>query len=581
MSICQTPLPPDCEKELNRLVDCLSDGDLALLAAMEPAFQTGGFRNSKPPIIRTRLRQLVTGSQPISEILRKHLAKRSRMASLADLLPPDVICDNRHAFVALTSANTFLVALLLDARAEIREKAEAWMKEDSPFLSLAPEDALKQLRDIFEPLTELLGASASDGLPVTQEAWRAQKEQLDLRIRDLSEQNRRLRGVDDKLAGLLRQLKTAETQLGSTKEKLDEAEKTLRQKNAETEKLVAALNKETANRDERLTAALDLALAKEFFGWLGTARALEAQAQAVDPYADVLKQAEAALAHQAEFDRHTGNRMTLETRLTDLEQMHSRIIQTLKHAIRQSPELKRIEATLSSEIEKLREVLYSAEAASPIENMLIERIHATPDNALPALRPLPDLLTSAGLLQSDSRGRVMKAFRKRFAALEAMGVAMPEEEKDARKPSVNLLGRALAGQKPLMLLVDGHNALFGLPTRYNPQRGSAASEGEKRNKLVADIVRVTAPNPAVRVWVVFDGPQRTDTQASANVRVTYSGGEGEHRADAVLLDNIKFFRAADPTMAVLLVSNDSDLCKDAARQGAQIVPVMDLGTFFT
>jgi hypothetical protein len=581
MSICQTPLPPDCEKELNRLVDCLSDGDLAMLAAMEPAFQTGGFRNSKPPIIRTRLRQLVTGSQPISEILRKHLAKRSRMASLADLLPPDVICDNRHAFVALTSANTFLVALLLDARAEIREKAEAWMKEDSPFLSLAPEDALKQLRDIFEPLTELLGASASDGIPVTQEAWRTQKEQLDLRIRDLNEQNRRLRGVDDKLAGLLRQLKTAETQLGSTKEKLDEAEKTLRQKNAETEKLVAALNTETANRDERLTAALDLALAKEFFGWLGTARALEAQAQAVDPYADVLKQAEAALAHQAEFDRHTGNRMTLETRLTDLEQMHSRIIQTLKHAIRQSPELKRIEATLSSEIEKLREVLYSAEAASPIENMLIERIHATPDNALPALRPLPDLLTSAGLLQSDSRGRVMKAFRKRFAALEAMGVAMPEEEKDARKPSVNLLGRALAGQKPLMLLVDGHNALFGLPTRYNPQRGSAASEGEKRNKLVADIVRVTAPNPAVRVWVVFDGPQRTDTQASANVRVTYSGGEGEHRADAVLLDNIKFFRAADPTMAVLLVSNDSDLCKDAARQGAQIVPVMDLGTFFT
>ncbi len=563
------------------MVDCLSDGDLAMLAAMEPAFQTGGFRNSKPPIIRTRLRQLVTGSQPISEILRKHLAKRSRMASLADLLPPDVICDNRHAFVALTSANTFLVALLLDARAEIREKADAWLKEESPFLALVPEDSLKQLRDIFEPLTELLGASASDGLPVTQEAWRAQKEQLDLRIRDLSEQNRRLRGVDDKLAGLLRQLKTAETQLGSTKEKLDEAEKTLRQKNAETEKLVAALNKETANRDERLTAALDLALAKEFFGWLGTARALEAQAQAVDPYADVLKQAEAALAHQAELDRHTGNRMTLETRLTDLEQMHARIIQTLEHAIRQSPELKRIEATLSSEIEKLRGALYSAEAASPIENMLIERIHAAPDNALPALRPLPDLLTSAGLLQPDSRGRVMKAFRKRFAALEAMGVAMPEEEKDARKPSVNLLGRALAGQKPLMLLVDGHNALFGLPTRYNPQRGSAASEGEKRNKLVADIVRVTAPNPAVRVWVVFDGPQRTDTQASANVRVTYSGGEGEHRADAVLLDNIKFFRAADPNMAVLLVSNDSDLCKDAARQGAQIVPVMDLGTFFT
>jgi hypothetical protein len=33
-------------------------------------------------------------------------------------------------------------------------------------------------------------------------------------------------------------------------------------------------------------------------------------------------------------------------------------------------------------------------------------------------------------------------------------------------------------------------------------------------------------------------------------------------------------------MAILLVSNDADLCKAAARKGAQIVPVMDLGTFF-
>lgn len=580
MSICQTPLPPDCEKELNRLVDCLSDGDLAMLAAMEPAFQTGGFRNSKPPIIRTRIRQLVTGSQPISESLRKHLAKRSRMASLADLLPPNIICDNRHAFVTLSSAHTFLVALLLDARTEIREKAEAWLKDATPFLSLAPEDALKQLRDIFEPLTELLGASASDGLPVTQEAWRTQKEQLDLRIRDLNEQNRRLRGVDDKLSGLSRQLKTAETQFASTKEKLDEAEKSLRQKNVETEKLVAAINKETANRDERLSAALDLALAKEFFGWLGNARALEVQAHTIDPYADVLKQAETALAHQAELDRHTGNRMTLESRLTELEQMQSRIIHTLEHAIRQSPELKRIEAALSSEIAKLRALLYPTEPISPIENLLIERIHAAPDNALPTLRPLPDLMTAAGILPLGANGRVLAAFRKRFGAIQALGV-LPDPETDSRKPSVSLLGRALAGQQPLMLLIDGHNALFGLPTRYNPQRGSAASEGDKRNKLVTDIVRVTAPNPAVRVWIVFDGPQRTDTQASPNVRVTYSGGEGEHRADAVLLDNIKFFRAADPTMSVLLVSNDSDLCKEAARQGAQIVPVMDLGTFFT
>jgi hypothetical protein len=580
MSICSTPLTPDCEKELNRLVNCLTAGDLALIAAMEPSFQTGGFRNSKPPIVRTRIRQLVTGSQPISDTLRKSLAKRSRMASLASLLPPDLLCDNRHAFVALTSAHAFLVALLLDARPEIRKRAEAWIEEETPFQSITPEEALQNLRTIFEPLTKLLGASATaEGVPVTQEAWRVQKEQLDLRIRDLNEQNRRLRNVDDQCSSLSRRLKAAETQLASAKEKLLEIKKDLRQKNTETEKLTSALTKEIRRRDERLAAALDLALANEFFGWLGNARTLEVQAQSLPATSDLLQQAQAALDHQAELDRHTGNRQKLESRLIELKQMHDRVTQTLQHAIRQSPELKRIEGELTGEIGKLETLLQPDKAASPIEALLIERIHAVPDNALPSLRPLPDQLADAGLLPKAARTRVLQAFHKRFTALEALGVP-PSEETENKKPAVSLLGRALAGKKPLMLLVDGHNVLFGLPTRYNPQRGASVSDAEKRDKLVSDIIRITAPNPAIRAWIVFDGPLRTDTQAAPNVRVTYSGGKGEHRADAVLLDNITFFRTADPDMAVLLVSNDSDLCKEATRKGAQIVSVVDLGAFF-
>jgi len=563
------------------LVDCLSEGDLALLAAMEPAFQTGGFRNSKPAILRTRIRQLVTGSQPVSEALRKNLSKRSRIASLTDLLSPEAIVENRHALASLSTVPAFLAALLLDARPDVRERAETWLKEETPFLTLAPEEALKQLRDLFEPLTELLGASAhTEGVPTTKETWRAQKEQLDLRLRELSEQNRRLKGVDDKVAGLTQRLKSAEQELAASKEKLEAAEKSLRQKNAETEKLVADLNRESTQRDQRLAAALDLALSKEFFGWLGEARALEKQALALPPESDLLEQANLALKHQAELDRHTGNRLTLQARLTELIETHERVAQTLQYALRQSPDLKRIEADLAAEIEKLGRLLQPDKAASPLEALLIERIHAAPDAALPSLRSIPDLLGSAGLLQQEAKERVLAAFRKRLAAIEALGVPPPASDKDAIKPAVTLLGRALAGQKPLMLLVDGHNALFGLPTRYNPQRGSAASEGEKRNKLVADIIRITAPNPAIRVWVVFDGPERTDTQASANVRVTYSGGVGEHRADNVLLDNITFFRTADPNMAILLVSNDADLCKAAVKKGAQIVPVMDLGTFF-
>ena len=63
------------------------------------------------------------------------------------------------------------------------------------------------------------------------------------------------------------------------------------------------------------------------------------------------------------------------------------------------------------------------------------------------------------------------------------------------------------------------------------------------------------------------------------VNNTYSGGKGEHRADGVILDNLRFFKSTAPETPVLLVSNDNDPCLAARRLGAQDIPVLDLGAF--
>ena len=80
------------------------------------------------------------------------------------------------------------------------------------------------------------------------------------------------------------------------------------------------------------------------------------------------------------------------------------------------------------------------------------------------------------------------------------------------------------------------------------------------------------------MWVVFDGPTRTESTPSSNVRVTYSGGEGEHRADAALLDNIRFFRTGDD-IPILLVTNDNDLISSARRLGALTLSALEFGAF--
>ncbi|MCL2104360.1 MAG: hypothetical protein FWH21_04800, partial [Kiritimatiellaeota bacterium] len=294
---------------------------------------------------------------------------------------------------------------------------------------------------------------------------------------------------------------------------------------------------------------------------------------------DLLSRTETALAHQHEMDRHSGNRAKLEHRLEAMASAHGRVVDTLRNALRQSPELKQVERALVAEIARLHQALGHVTDADPLERAVMDRIHLAQDNELPELRALPTRLAAAGVLRGDALARVRNAFQKRFSAIEALGVP-PDLDTEKKRGPVSVLGRALAGQIPAILLVDGHNVLFGLPTRYAPPRGGSISETEKRGRLVNDMMKVMTPNPASRAWVVFDGTIRSDTQAAPNVRVTYSGGVGEHRADGVLLDNIRFFKGSDPDMTVLLVSNDADLCKSAIRLGAQVVSVLELGAFF-
>lgn len=578
MSICATPLTPACEKELRRLTKLIPDADVSALVATEPGFQTGGFRAGNTTALRTRLQQVVSGSPPISDALRRVIARRSRSSSLTGLLAPEVLTDERHALATLLGGPVLLVALLLDERPDVRAKAESWLQLPDPFLALTMEDALTRLRERFTDLTELLGANLTHRDAPTRETWHEQKEKLEGRIRDLQTENRRLKGVDDRLSRVSIQLTKCEEQRAELDRKRSGAEAALRQKTREADEARTELARETSRREERQAAAVEAALAREFHGWLATAKAVEDAAAETVPQEDLLRQAEQALRRQREIDRHSGNIAVLTDRLEALEAMRNKVRTSLRTALRQTPELKAAEDALDREIRRLGDVLEPDHAVTPLEETLLTRIHAAGENDLPKLRELPDQIASLRVLDDAAVARLRRAFQKRLAAVQALGVP-PDEDTEQRNASSALVGRALAGQSPAILLIDGHNVLFGLPARYMPARGAALPDADKRKRLVDDIVRITAPNPSVRAWIVFDGPTRSDTQASANVRVTYSGGQGEHRADGVILDNLRFFKTTAPDLPVVLVSNDNDLCSAARRLGAVTLAVLDLGVF--
>ena len=205
MALCSTPLTPACEKELIRLTALVPDADLAAFVATEPAFQKGGFRAGNIPLLRTRLQQIACGAGEVSPALRRALARRSRAHTLTGLIAVEALTEARHALAALLSAPVLLVALLLDDRDEVRTRAEGWLRQPIPFLALDSAAAVARLCDLFGDLHMLLGrAPEVNGVAPTREAWLAQKERLEYRLRDLQTENRPLKGAEDRLAGLQR-----------------------------------------------------------------------------------------------------------------------------------------------------------------------------------------------------------------------------------------------------------------------------------------------------------------------------------------------------------------------------------------
>lgn len=579
MALCATPLPPPYEKELRRLIKLVPEVDLAVFAVTDKLFKTGGFRSGNVAVMRTRIQQIACGAAVLPETLRRLLARRSRAHTLTGLMTPEAIVENRHALAVLLGGEVLTVALLLDQRQEVRDKAEEWLKSADAFIEMPTDEAQAHLKSSFADFVELASAAPETcGISLTRESWQHQKEKLEGRIRDLSGENRRLKGVDDRLARAVNDLKENREKLKASNQKVDGLETALSQQKREMNELAAELQREKSSRDERLKAALDLALAQEFYGWLAQARAVEAVAADDGEHKDLLARAETALKKQASIDRHSGNLDQILERVETLERLRKRVSATLRNALCPSPELKAVDGAIVKEVERLKALIEPDAAATPLEQAVATRVNSADENELPQLRGVPDLLRSLAVIDDVALGRLKRAFQKRLAAVQALGVP-PDKEAEEQKEHVSLLGQALAGGAPAVLLIDGHNMLFGLPTRYAPERGKALNDAAKRDRLIADIVRITAPNPAVRAWIVFDGPTRSDTQAAPNVRVTYSGGKGEHRADGVIIDNLRFFKTSAPETCVLIVSNDKQLRETAQRLGACNVEVLELGAF--
>ncbi len=104
-----------------------------------------------------------------------------------------------------------------------------------------------------------------------------------------------------------------------------------------------------------------------------------------------------------------------------------------------------------------------------------------------------------------------------------------------------------------LVLVDGWNMILG-----------AKKVAKDKDDLLAKAKVYAAENPKDFVWIVYDGP-RFSAFTDGRVRISYTGGSGEHRADKFICDFLRMARFRGSVAKIDVRTHDKDFLRDIAR----------------
>ena len=285
-----------------------------------------------------------------------------------------------------------------------------------------------------------------------------------------------------------------------------------------------------------------------------------------------MNRAAAALERQRPVDRHSGNRATLTRTLEERRQMLAQVQHARIEALTPLPELASIAAELEHEIGELERHLGQADAQlTPTVAGLLARINAAQAiDDLTEVRQFIQQATAYGLLQRNELDRLYRAMNDKTGLLYDKAELSRENRSDRPKPRFFDLRRAVARGEPFTLVIDGHNVLHALEDIFG-RHFADGHPGTKARFEFADRLNRIFDRPGADVLLYFDGDDPSERSLSDQVRVVYSGGTGEHRADEAILKRLSFYFQSAPSAPVCLVTRDADLARQASAMGATII----------
>lgn len=148
--------------------------------------------------------------------------------------------------------------------------------------------------------------------------------------------------------------------------------------------------------------------------------------------------------------------------------------------------------------------------------------------------------------------------------LKAQNDRLKAENLELRNENAQLKGHfamALLAAEDLRNLPDGGR--FVIVDGWNAILGATKDAGNPK-ELISLYRKHLEKNPADFVWIVFDG-HTENSNTEGRLRVSYTGGEGPHRADRFICDFLRMAKFSGGLAKIEVKTRDKDFMKEVKR----------------
>lgn len=579
-------------------LEALSKGRLmAAVRALPEGVQSSilrGFRPAAAPHgpVRQRLLQMVRGGfldEEMCDFLRGLLLPSP--APLASL-DEDTLVSCLPALLGLLPPAWLLAALLLDSRSRVQDLAweilqdpERCPRECAPF-SPSPEAGQPPPEDAPGELSSPTPSLSPSPSPSPDQERSRRK--LERQLRDLEQDLRRqasaARKLDRKLQGAREERDRAQQERREAEERLGDLESRCTRLQQDLTTRERELRDLEARLEQAVAEGVREGLAARRRLWLVAPR--ETAPVPLAPGADLLEAVEETLERQAQEDRHAGHRRQLEERRGALVKALGRVQEARAQSLRPLPELLPLSTRLGEEIEEITRRLGTGPGenkASPLGELAARLNEAESGEALAHLHDLVASLEEARALTASQARELYQVHERVMTRLyEAHPESRPvaEDQSPSWVLRCALDGMPAPGGQGLLVLLDGHNLLYGLPHLFGPHYDPDGHPRRRAREALVESLRGLVRERCLAEFRVFlDSAERSEVDHGPHLKEIFSGGgEGDQRADQAMLRYLEFHRLEFPDTPSLLVTDDRELTARARELGARSLRLQHFAT---